>query len=85
MRKDRFRAHKRGGCGGFVEAFFKLTRTSFEHRRKMLRASLKELYTSDAITNALTKLQLNPLARPQELSLEDFLKLFEELDRRKSL
>lgn len=63
------------------EKFFKMTRTSFEHRRKMLRASLKELYTSDAITKSLTDLNMNPLARPEELSLEQFIRLFEELQK----
>lgn len=63
------------------ERFFNLTRTSFEHRRKMLRASLKELYPSEAVTGALNNLNLNPLARPEELSLQNFIDLFEILDR----
>lgn len=62
-----------------TDRFFKLTRTAFEHRRKMLRASLKDLYVSKKVTNALEELGLNPLARPEELSLEDFLKLFDKL------
>lgn len=63
-----------------VERFFEMTRTSFEHRRKMLRASLKELYSSDKVTAALESLGLNVLARPEELSLENFLALFERLN-----
>lgn len=61
------------------ENFFKLTRKSFEQRRKMLRASLKELYAPEAVTKALTDLGLNPLARPETLSLEQFIELFEKL------
>lgn len=61
------------------EAFFKLTRTSFEHRRKMLRSSLRDLYQSNSIEQALVECGHSPLARPEELSLEDFLKLFEIL------
>ncbi len=64
-----------------VDAFFKLTRTSFEHRRKMLRASLKDLYTSEKVTEALEQLHINPLARPEELSLEDFIALYTHLNR----
>jgi len=64
-----------------VDRFFELTRTAFEHRRKMLRGSLKELYESAKVTEALEKLGLNPLARPEELSLDQFLKLFEELNK----
>jgi 16S rRNA (adenine1518-N6/adenine1519-N6)-dimethyltransferase len=66
-----------------VEGFFEMTRTAFEHRRKMLRGSLKGLYESAKVTEALEKLGLNPLARPEELGLEDFIRLFEELNRTK--
>jgi 16S rRNA (adenine1518-N6/adenine1519-N6)-dimethyltransferase len=56
-------------------SFFQLTRTSFEHRRKMMRASLKGLFSPEIIEEALKKIGQNPLARPETLSLEDFLKL----------
>jgi 16S rRNA (adenine1518-N6/adenine1519-N6)-dimethyltransferase len=61
------------------EDFFKMTRTAFSQRRKMLRASLRSLYSADIVTEALTSLNFNPQARPEELSLDDFLKLFEKL------
>lgn len=60
-------------------AFFKLTRTAFEHRRKMLRGSLRDLYAPTEVTTALEKIGCPPLARPEELSLEQFLALFEHL------
>lgn len=63
------------------EAFFKMTRRSFEQRRKMLRASLKDLYPSEQVTEALVTLGLNPLSRPEELSLKDFIALFELLNK----
>ncbi len=62
------------------EKFFKLTRTAFGHRRKMMRSSLRELYPPEAVTEALKKLRLNPLARPEELSLNQFIQLFEEVN-----
>jgi len=62
-----------------VNAFFLLTRTAFQHRRKMLRASLKELYTPKDIENSLKHLSLNPQARPQDLSLQEFIALFHAL------
>lgn len=62
------------------EGFFEMTRTAFEQRRKMLRASLRELYKSDQVTAALESIGCNPLARPEELSLEEFLKLFSALN-----
>lgn len=56
--------------------FFKMTRTAFEHRRKMLRGSLKELFPPEKITAALETVSCSPLARPEELSLDQFLNLF---------
>lgn len=58
------------------EAFFKITRRAFEQRRKMMRSSLRDLYGSEEVTAALEKVSLNPLARPEDLSLEDFVKFY---------
>lgn len=59
--------------------FFELTRTAFEHRRKMLRGSLKDLYSPSDVMAALEKIGKNPMARPENLTLEDFLQLFQIL------
>ena len=59
------------------EGLFTLIHTAFEHRRKMLR-SLKNIYPADAVTEALQFLNLNPLARPEELSLSEFIALFKK-------
>jgi 16S rRNA (adenine1518-N6/adenine1519-N6)-dimethyltransferase len=64
-----------------VQSFFQLTRTAFEHRRKMLRSSLRDLFPGQMIEEALEKLGQNPLARPENLSLEDFLGLHDLLTR----
>lgn len=64
------------------ERFFVMTRTAFEHRRKMLRASLRDLYPQEKITAALTALGIDPQARPEMLSLEQFLLLFQLLEVR---
>lgn len=60
-----------------AENFFKLTRSAFQQRRKMLRSSLKKLYPR--IAEALQALALNPNTRPEELSLDAFLSLFAHL------
>lgn len=62
-----------------AEGFFQLTRTAFEHRRKMLRASLKELYPPDLVEKTLESMGLNPLSRPEVLSLEQFLQFYDRL------
>jgi len=57
------------------EGFFKITRSAFEQRRKMMRASLKALYSPSLVTAGLEAIGQDPLARPEALSLKDFLNL----------
>jgi 16S rRNA (adenine1518-N6/adenine1519-N6)-dimethyltransferase len=54
-----------------IDRFFKMTRAAFSQRRKTLRASLKKLYPAAHL----------PQVRPEELSLSDFLRLFEEVEK----
>ncbi len=61
------------------QAFFELTRTAFGHRRKMLRSSLKDLYESEQVSQALLTIERDSQSRPEELSLAEFIKLFEIL------
>lgn len=58
-----------------ADLFFQLTRRAFQQRRKTLRQSLKELYPLK-ISNALETLKFPSEARPEELSLEQFIQLF---------
>lgn len=58
------------------EKFFQVTRKSFQKRRKMLRASLKDLYGAQTIEKNLETLELDPLSRPENLSLEEFMEFF---------
>ncbi len=58
---------------------FELIRTSFGKRRKMLRTSLKEILPSAFVEEALKKQKLNPLCRPEELSLNQFIILCADL------
>lgn len=67
--------------GDDQEKFFKITRTAFEHRRKMMRASLKNIYPSGIIEKALEEIGSHACARPEELSLADFLSFFHQLNR----
>ncbi len=66
------------------EAFFVLTRTAFKQRRKMLKSSLKELYAPETTMLALEKIGCNPQARPEELSLQQFIELYFELSHQKT-
>jgi len=65
-----------------VDRFFKMTRSAFQQRRKMIKTSLKDLYGTAITEAALTSLKINPQARPEDLSLEDFLRLFNIVDQR---
>jgi len=59
--------------------FFRMTRTAFQKRRKMLRSSLKDLYGPEKIEQALIELGFSKETRPQELSLEEFIGLYERV------
>lgn len=61
------------------EAFFEITRTAFKQRRKMLRASLKGLFKPERMEEALKSIGQNPLARPEDLSLDEFILLYRKL------
>jgi 16S rRNA (adenine1518-N6/adenine1519-N6)-dimethyltransferase len=60
--------------------FFTLTRTAFHQRRKMMRASLRELYAPHDVEAGLQAIGKPITARPEELSLDNFLHLFENLN-----
>ncbi len=59
--------------------FETLLRTAFVKRRKMLRASLKEITTSEKLFAAFEKSHIDPTARPEELSMEQFIALYHNL------
>lgn len=63
------------------ERFFHLTRSLFQQKRKMIRSSLKHHYPNLNIEQTLSKASLDPKSRPQDLSLDDFRRLFEEIDK----
>lgn len=60
--------------------FFKLTRSTFQKRRKMLRSSLKEQCSPSLLEELLKEQGLSGQARPEDLDLNDFLALFRRLD-----
>lgn len=55
--------------------FFQLVKCAFGQRRKMLRRSLRSLFSKERIENALQTLKLASSTRPQELSTQTFLSL----------
>lgn len=60
------------------ENFFHLIRRAFQKRRKMLRASLKELFSQKQIEKTLLAIGSRADARPEALSLDQWLKFFKE-------
>lgn len=61
------------------EAFFEMTRTAFGQRRKMLRSALRNLYSSEAVMEGLVKIGRDPTSRPEQLSIQEWILLFEIL------
>ncbi len=59
-----------------TDALSSLLRDAFAHRRKTLRNNLKNLISADE----LTAMNINPALRPENLSLEDFVKICKYLN-----
>lgn len=57
-----------------------LIKVGFGNKRKMLRNNLKGLFDPDYLSNLLTQLQINPQARAEELSLEDWINLSDSVN-----
>lgn len=66
------------------EFLFTVIRQSFQKRRKMLRSSLKEIAAANLTEETLKELNLNPLARPEDLSLESFILFASALQMKKA-
>lgn len=60
-------------------AFFAFVKRVFSMRRKMLTTSLKGIVEPQALHQILHALDVNPKARPEELSLDTLLALFRQL------
>ncbi|KAK9144983.1 hypothetical protein Sjap_004886 [Stephania japonica] len=58
-----------------AKAFFSLINSAFNGKRKMLRRSLQHICTSQKVEKALTNIGLPVTARPEELTLDQFVRL----------
>lgn len=58
-----------------IKSFFSVVNSAFNEKRKMLRKSLQHICPSPDIEAALSALNLSPTSRPEELTVEDFVKL----------
>lgn len=63
------------------EPFFHMVRCAFGQRRKMLRSSLSHLAPQAVVLEALERSRILPESRPEELSLEQFLLLHQNLKK----
>ncbi|KAF7814615.1 ribosomal RNA small subunit methyltransferase, chloroplastic [Senna tora] len=58
-----------------TKSFFSMVNSAFNGKRKMLRKSLQHICTSEEIEEALESMDLPATSRPEELTLDDFVKL----------
>ncbi|KAI4354974.1 hypothetical protein L6164_003794 [Bauhinia variegata] len=58
-----------------IKSFFSMVNSAFNGKRKMLRKSLQHMCTSLEIEQALRSINLPDTSRPEELTLDDFVKL----------
>jgi 16S rRNA (adenine1518-N6/adenine1519-N6)-dimethyltransferase len=61
------------------EKFHEFVRRAFQQRRKKLTSSLKALYSKDQIVGSLNALSLSCNTRPENLSLKDWVSLYQLL------
>lgn len=61
--------------------FFTLTRTAFNQRRKVLTNALGSLYPKECLLQAIQELDKPDTVRPENLSLHDYLQLFQKLSQ----
>jgi 16S rRNA (adenine1518-N6/adenine1519-N6)-dimethyltransferase len=64
------------------DRFFEMTRRAFGQRRKMVHTTLKHHYPLDKLEEGLTKIGKGLKVRPEDLSLADFLVLFQIVDQK---
>jgi len=63
------------------EKYFSIVRTAFAGKRKQLKNSLRSLCADQNILeNALKKAKIKPSGRPEELGIEDWIRLVSTLD-----
>jgi len=62
----------------FLDSLIKL---GFASRRKMLKNNLKSIIDPETLSDLLTELQLNPLARAENLSLDEWILLSNKLNQ----
>ncbi|KAL9176089.1 hypothetical protein ABFS82_02G156500 [Erythranthe guttata] len=58
-----------------IKSFFSMVNSAFNGKRKMLRKSLQHICSPSDIESALCAADLLPTSRPEELTLEDFVRL----------
>ncbi|KAK6162446.1 hypothetical protein DH2020_002287 [Rehmannia glutinosa] len=58
-----------------IRSFFSMVNSAFNEKRKMLRKSLQHICPSPDIEAALCSANLPPTSRPEELTLQDFVRL----------
>jgi len=58
------------------EEFFLFVKQLFSYRRKMIASSLRKIYGQEKTKIAFSKVNIDPKLRAENLSLEDFIRLF---------
>lgn len=58
-----------------TKSFFSMVNSAFNGKRKMLRKSLQHICSSSEIEEVLRSIDLPPTSRPEELTIEDFVRL----------
>ncbi|KAG9133181.1 hypothetical protein Leryth_026183 [Lithospermum erythrorhizon] len=63
------------------KSFFSMVNSAFNGKRKMLRKSLQHLCSSPEVEAALVRIGLLATSRPEELTLDDFVRLHNLIEK----
>lgn len=76
----RMRREPEGAASDLFDPFlFKLIRACFNQRRKTLKNALSSICSKERLEDLLLKLNINPMARAEELSVRDYVGLAQRL------
>ena len=64
---------------GLINKFFDFVKFCFSHKRKTLMNNLCSKYEKSKVQNLLSELNLSQTVRPEEISIENFIKIFCEI------
>jgi 16S rRNA (adenine1518-N6/adenine1519-N6)-dimethyltransferase len=65
----------------YEDNFFKIVKTGFAHKRKVLRKNLEDLMTTEVVDQIFSDLNINPKTRAEDLNISKWLQITERFSK----